>query len=83
METSHLDIVWTEYMQYRARLRKFALDELERIVRYTNERYVDRVTGRWVAIGRHKGVLVLIPYEIEGQPTPYSRNHSYHDTSAN
>jgi hypothetical protein len=54
-------------MQYRARLRKFALDEIERIVRYTNERYIDYVTGRWIAIGRHKGALVLIPYEIEEQ----------------
>lgn len=67
METPHLEIIWTEYIQYRAKLRGFELDEIERIVRYTDERYVDRVTGRWVAIGRHKGVLVLIPYEIKAQ----------------
>ncbi len=67
MQTPHLEIVWTEYMQYRSKLRGFDLDEIERIVRYSNERYVDRTTGRWMAIGRHKGVLVLIPYEIKAQ----------------
>jgi len=67
METTHLDIVWTDYMQYRAKLRRFSLDEIERIVRYTQERYIDYVTGRRVAIGRHKSALVLIPYEIKGQ----------------
>ncbi|RLC77385.1 MAG: hypothetical protein DRJ03_26925 [Chloroflexi bacterium] len=67
METPHLEIIWTEYMQYRARLRGFDLGEIERIVRYTGERYVDTVTRRLIAIGRHKGDLVLIPYEAEAQ----------------
>ncbi len=62
-----MEIIWTEYMQYRAKLRGFDLGEIKRIVRYTGERYVDTVTGRLVAIGRHKGVLVLIPCEIEAQ----------------
>ena len=42
METPHFEIIWTEYMQYRAKLRGFELDEIERIVRYTDKRYVDR-----------------------------------------
>ncbi len=62
-----MEIIWTEYIQYRAKLRGFDLDEIERIVRYTSERYIDTVTGRLVAIGRHKRTLVMIPYEVEAR----------------
>jgi hypothetical protein len=54
-------IVWTEYMKYRARLRGFELSKIEDIVRHSSERYFDTVTGRWVAVGRHNKVLVMIP----------------------
>jgi hypothetical protein len=59
-------IVWTEYMKYRADLREFDLAEVEAIVRYSDERYVDRATGREVVIGRHHGSLVLVPIETDG-----------------
>jgi hypothetical protein len=66
MKSLAKDIVWTDYMRYRARLRGFDLDKMERIVRYTGERYVDTATNRRVAVGRHGKTLVAIPYEIEG-----------------
>ncbi len=67
MENPYWEIIWTDYMQYRAKLRGFDLNEIERIIRYTNERYIDVSTGRLVAIGRHNNTLVMIPYEIEGK----------------
>lgn len=59
-------IVWTEYMKYRLRLRGYDLATVEQILRYSSERYVDTVTGRLVAIGRHVNLLVMIPYERKG-----------------
>jgi len=55
-------IVWTDYMKYRLKLRSYDLDTVEHILRYSSERYVDTVTGRLVAIGRHMKLLVMIPY---------------------
>ena len=43
MTESHVEIVWTDYMEYRARLRGFDLAKVEQIVRYSGERYVDAV----------------------------------------
>ena len=60
-------IVWTEYMKYRLSLRGYALTTVEQILRYSSERYVDTVTGRVVAIGRHEKLLVMIPYEQKGR----------------
>ena len=54
-------IVWTEYMKYRLNLRGYVLATVEQILRYSSERYVDTVTGRVVAIGRHEKLLVMIP----------------------
>jgi len=59
-------IVWTDYMKYRLKLRGYDLDTVEHILRYSSERYVDTVTGRLVAIGRHVKLLVMIPYERKG-----------------
>ncbi|MBN1875919.1 MAG: hypothetical protein JXA33_16975 [Anaerolineae bacterium] len=67
MEKSYWEIIWTDYMQYRAKLRGFDLNQIEHIIRYTGERYIDVASGRVVAIGRHNDVLVMIPYEIEGE----------------
>jgi hypothetical protein len=67
MAQSHVEIIWTDYMKYRARLRRFDLAQVEQIVRYSGERYLDTVTGRLVTIGRIEGVLVMIPYEIESK----------------
>jgi hypothetical protein len=60
-------IVWSDYMRYRLRLRGFDLAAVERIVRYSDERYVDSVTGRLVAVGRHDERLIMIPYERRGE----------------
>jgi len=59
-------IVWTEYMKYRLTLRGYDLATVERILRYSSEQYVDTVSGRMVAIGRHEKLLVIIPYELKG-----------------
>jgi hypothetical protein len=59
-------IVWTDYMKYRLSLRGYDLSTVEHILRYSSERYVDTVTGRGVTIGRHKELLVMIPYERAG-----------------
>ena len=68
---SRIQIIWTDYVKHRARLRGFDLAKIEHIVRYSSERYVDTATGRFVAVGRHDGMLVMIPYEVEeGTITP-------------
>ena len=48
------------------RLRGYELTTVEHILRYSSERYIDTVTDRLVAIGRHDKLLVMIPYEREG-----------------
>jgi hypothetical protein len=55
------NIVWTEYLQYRAELRGFDLTKLEHIIRHSSERYLDTETGLTVVLGRHNRRLVLIP----------------------
>ncbi|MBU4225989.1 MAG: hypothetical protein KKC71_09235 [Chloroflexi bacterium] len=68
---SHVEIVWTDYMEYRARLRGFDLAKIEQIVRYSGERYVDTVTGRLITVGRIDDLLVMIPCDTEqGSITP-------------
>jgi hypothetical protein len=56
-------IIWTEYMKYRIDLRGYDISTVERILRYSSERYLDTATERLVAIGRHGDILVMIPYE--------------------
>ncbi len=58
-------IIWTDYLRYRARLRGFDLAEMERILRFGEERYFDTATSRYVVVGRHHDTLVMIPYEAE------------------
>jgi hypothetical protein len=59
-------IIWTDYMKYRARWRGFDLAVVERIVRFSDEKYVDLANGRAVAVGRHGDSLLLIPFETDG-----------------
>ena len=61
-----MDVAWTEYFKYRATLRGFDLDNIEEIVKRSNERYVDTATDRRVAVGRCGKTLVLVPYETSG-----------------
>jgi len=71
MTESHVEVVWTNYMEYRARLRGFNLAEVEKIVRHSSERYADTVTGRHIAVGRIDDSLVMIPFDTEqGSITP-------------
>ena len=57
----------TEYMKFRLGLRGYDLATVEQILRYSSERYVDTVTGRVVATGRHEKLLVMIPFEPKGR----------------
>lgn len=59
-------IVWTEYMKYRLSLRGYDPALVERILRYSSERYTDTATGRLIAIGEHESHIVMIPYEQRG-----------------
>lgn len=58
-----MEIVWTDYMLYRAKLRGLDLAKLEAIVIHSTERYYDTETGRDVVIGHHNKDLVVLPYE--------------------
>ena len=64
---SYFKIAWTDYMEYRVELRGFDLVQIEQILRYSAERYVDHLTGRLIAVGDIEGVLVMIPYEVESK----------------
>ncbi|BBD56267.1 MULTISPECIES: hypothetical protein [Planktothrix] len=56
-------IVWSDYIQYRATLRGFDLEQIEEILRFSAEKYYDSATSRLVVVGKHNNDLVLIPYE--------------------
>ena len=56
-------IIISDYLSYRARIRTFDLDVIEQIARYSEERYFDTVTQRMIVIGKHADQLVMIPYE--------------------
>jgi hypothetical protein len=58
-------IVWTEYLQYRARTRDYDLKIIEDIVQHATERYYDTGTLRMVAVGKHDKRLVLVPYDSD------------------
>lgn len=58
-----MDIYFTKYLQYRAKIRGFNLAQLEHILRYSSERYYDTETRRSIVVGKHQEQLVLIPYE--------------------
>lgn len=63
-------IIWSDYLQYRAKLRQFELSKIEEILRYSGERYYDTVTGRMIAVGKHNNSLVIIPYLMKKIKTP-------------
>lgn len=60
-------VAWTEYLKYRARLRGFDPEIIEQIVRFSEERYFDTATQRMVVVGRHGNLLIMVPYEQEGE----------------
>jgi hypothetical protein len=53
--------------RYRAQLRGLDLVEIERILRFSEERYMDTAPGRFVVVGRHQSMLVMIPYETDDE----------------
>ena len=57
------EIIWTEYFCYRIERRTFDIDLLEKILRFSSERYYDVETDRSIVVGKHKAQLVVIPYE--------------------
>ncbi len=63
------EIKWTDYLKYKAKLRGFTLENIEDIIRYSNERYFDTVTDRWIVVGKDSDVLVIIPHEIDTNDT--------------
>lgn len=64
-------IDWTEYLIFRAKLRGFYLELLEKILVNSSERYFDLETSRMVVVGRHDKTLVMIPFEeLDGIITP-------------
>jgi len=63
MKSEQPPIVWSDYLSYRAGLRGFKLERIEKILRYSEERYFDTATNRMVAVGRHDERLIMIPYE--------------------
>lgn len=65
MTESQIQIVWTDYMKYRAGLRGFDLAKIEHVVRHSDERYFDIATGRLVVVGRIDNTLVMIPCETD------------------
>jgi hypothetical protein len=60
-----LNIVWTDYLRYRAALRSFDLETLEAIIRGSSERYHDVETGRTIVVGHHDTRLVVIPCDVD------------------
>ena len=67
MTPAAAQMIWTEYLRHRARVRGFDLAVIEQIVRFSSERYFDTDTRRMVAIGRHGRWLVLVPYDQDEQ----------------
>ncbi len=59
------EIIWTDYLKYKAELRGFDLQIIEEIIRYGSERYLDTSTERLVVIGKHSNVLVMIPHDLD------------------
>lgn len=59
-------IVWTDYLKYRAGLRRFEPLKIENILRHSVERYFDTATRRLTVVGKHDDRLVIIPYEKRG-----------------
>ena len=55
--------IFSEYLIYRAQSRGFNLTKVDEILRYSSERYFDTETHRYIAVGKHEGILVMIPYE--------------------
>jgi hypothetical protein len=56
--------IFSEYLKYRAETRGYDIGKIEDILKFSTERYLDTITNRMIAIGKHDKRLVMIPYEI-------------------
>ena len=56
-----MDVVWTDYLKYRAELRGFDLAGIEEILKSSKEHYIDTATDRRIAVGQCGKTLVLVP----------------------
>jgi hypothetical protein len=65
MTPADAQVIWTDYLRYRAHTRGFDLALIEQLLRFASERYFDTVTRRWVVIGQHGSRLVMVPYDQE------------------
>ena len=43
---AEVEVIWTEYMQYRVRIRGFERDKVERVLLQSAERYLATSSGR-------------------------------------
>jgi len=64
MDMSEIPIIWTDYFLYRASERELDLVQMEKILRYSGERYLDTGTGSHIAIGSDKNHLHLVAYDL-------------------
>jgi len=53
MPENKFEIIWAEYLKYRAKLRGYEISVLEEVIRYSTERYIDSSTGRNVVVIRY------------------------------
>lgn len=60
-------VIWTDYMKYRMKVREYEPVTIEHIVRSSEERYYDTATHRMIAVGRHGGSVIIIPYEEDDE----------------
>ncbi len=56
--------IFSEYLRYRVETRGYDIGKIEDILKFSTERYLDTITNRMIAIGKHDKRLVMIPYEI-------------------
>lgn len=71
-----ISIIWSDYVSYRATVRGFDLEKIEKILRFSSERYFDVETSRSVVVGRHDDRLVMVPYERQGDQVKPVTIHS-------
>ena len=67
MTESPAEIIWTDYLKYRAGLRGFDLAQIEQAVKHSSEHYFDTETRRLVVVSRVGEALVLIPCDTTPQ----------------
>ncbi|MBF0117416.1 MAG: hypothetical protein HQK79_01155 [Desulfobacterales bacterium] len=60
-----MNVFWSDYFIYRAKLRGYDLSKVESILKYSDERYYDTETQRSIVVRKHDERVVIISYEIK------------------